>query len=67
MMFVPRYEPICRLMDDSVISLGLFDSYERANDAAILYASENLPEERIKAYQIIKSYINTNAMEIKEG
>lgn len=67
MMFVPRYEPICRLMDDSVISLGLFESYERANDAAILYASEKLPEERIKAYQIIKSYVNTNVMKIKEG
>lgn len=65
MMFVPRYEPICRLMDDSVISLGLFESYERANDEAILYASEKLPEERIKAYQIIKSYINTNAMKIE--
>lgn len=67
MMFVPMYEPICRLVDDSVISLGLFNSYEEANDAAISRAAEKLPQESIKAYQIIKSYVNTAAMDFTAG
>lgn len=67
MMFVPMYEPVCRLVDDTVVSLGLFNSYEEANDAAIYRAAEKLPQESVKAYQIIKSYINTAAMDFSAG
>ena len=45
-------------MDDNVVSLGLFDSYEEANDNAIIQASVTLPNECVKAYQINKVYIN---------
>lgn len=67
MMFVPMYEPVCRLINDSIISLGLFNSYEEANDAAISRAADNLPQESIKAYQIVKSYVNTAAMDFTAG
>lgn len=58
MQFVEKYEAICRMIDDKVISLGLFDTYEEANDHAIMQASVALPQECVKAYQIQKVYIN---------
>lgn len=58
MQFVEKYEAICRMCNDSVVSLGLFDSYEDANDNAIMQASVALPQECVKAYQIQKVYIN---------
>ena len=58
MQFVEKFEAICRMTDDKVYSLGLFDSYDDANDAAILQASVALPDECMKAYQINKVYIN---------
>ena len=58
MRFIEVYEPMLRMDDDSVISLGLFASYELANDAAVLKASEQLPNETVKAYEIHKVYIN---------
>ena len=60
MMFVEKFEPICRTVDDELVSRGLYDSYEAANDAAISFAASRLPkEETVKAYQIVKCYINT--------
>lgn len=61
MQFVEKFEPLCRMTSDDIISLGLFDSYEDANDAAILQASVALPQECMKAYQINKVYINIPA------
>lgn len=58
MQFVERFEAICCMIDESVVSLGLFNTYEEANDAAIMQASCNLPKECMKAYQINKVYIN---------
>lgn len=58
MQFVEKFEAVCRMMDDNVVSLGLFDSYEEANDNAIIQASVTLPNECVKAYQINKVYIN---------
>lgn len=62
MMFVEKFEPIVRNIDDTVSSLGLFNSYEEANDKAIEYAYKDLPKESVKAYQIVKSFVNTKAM-----
>ena len=58
MQFVERFEPICRLISGDVVSLGLYKSYEEANDAAILQASVNLPEECVTCYTITKVYVN---------
>lgn len=46
------------MIDETVVSLGLFNTYEEANDAAIMQASCTLPKECMKAYQINKVYIN---------
>ncbi len=64
MMFVIKYEPICILVDNSVITLGLFNSYEEANDAAISRASESLPKESVRAYQINKCFCNAAIMDV---
>ena len=58
MQIKEKYEPIVRMIDDTVIDLGLFDTYEEANDAAIQLAARDLPTENVKAYQINKVYIN---------
>lgn len=58
MRFVGKFEVMCRMINDEVITLGLFDTYEEANDAAIMQASVALPEECMKAFQINKVYIN---------
>ena len=58
MQFTEKFEVICRMIDDRVVSLGLFNSYEEANDCAIMQASVALPDECVKAYQIQKVYIN---------
>jgi len=58
MQFKEKFEVICRMTNDEVISLGLFDTYEDANDNAIMQASVALPHECVKAYQIQKVYIN---------
>ena len=58
MRFVEKFEPICRMTDNSLRSLGLYDTYEEANDHAVMQASVNLPEECMKAYEIHKVYIN---------
>lgn len=63
MTFVERFEPIVRTADDTLASLGLFNSYEEANDAAIMFASKNLPVETVKAYEIRKAYINVAFIE----
>ena len=58
MMFVEKFEPICRTVDDTIVSRGLYDTYDEANDAAVSFAASRLPEETVKAYQIVKCYIN---------
>lgn len=59
MMFVEKFEPVCRTVEDTLVSRGLYDTYEEANDAAIAFAASRLPEETVKAYQIVKCYVNT--------
>ena len=59
MRFVEKFEPIVRMIDDSIVDMGLYDSYEEANDAAITLAICDLPTENVKAYEIRKCYINT--------
>ena len=58
MRFVVKFEAMCRMINDEVITLGLFDSYDEASDAAIMQASVALPNECMKAFQINKVYIN---------
>ena len=59
MRFVIKYEALCRLFDDTIISLGLYDSYEEANQAALFQAASKLPNEQtVKLYQINKLFIN---------
>ena len=58
MRFVEKFEPICRMKGGELISLGLFNSYEEANDAAIIQASVTLPEESMQCYEIHKVHIN---------
>lgn len=58
MTFVDKFEPICRMSNDQVVSLGLFDTYEQAHDAAIYQAASGLPVECMKAFQIVKSSVN---------
>jgi hypothetical protein len=58
MQFVERYEAFCRIVNDDVISLGTFDTHEEAVDAAIRFASEELPTERVKAFQVQHVYLN---------
>lgn len=55
-----KYEPIVRLVDDSVVSIGLFDTKEEAIDAALRLAISELPNEKLKAYEIRKVFINTS-------
>lgn len=57
-MFREKYEPLVRMIDDSLVDMGLFDSYEEANDAAITLASCDLPTENVKCYTINKVYVN---------
>lgn len=61
MQFVKKFEPIIRTTDNLTASLGLFDSYEQANDAVIIYASQELPKETVAFYQIIEVNQNLNA------
>ena len=56
--FVDKFEVICRLTDGNVYSLGLFTSYEEADDASILKASVKLPEDCVVCYEIHKVRIN---------
>ena len=58
MMFVDRFEPLVRTVDDVVVSLGLCNTYSEAQDRAILFASEELPQERVIAYQINHVFVN---------
>ena len=58
MLIKEKFEPICRLHDDTIISLGLFDSYGEAYDAAIIRAASQLPNETLKVFQINKVYVN---------
>ena len=70
MQFVDKFEVICRLTDGNVYSLGLFPSYEEADDAAILQASVKLPEECVVCYEIHKVIINLpvwNSMGVQKG
>ena len=58
MQFVERFETFCRLVNDEVISLGTFNTFEEAQDAALMFASEELPIERVKAFQIQRVFLN---------
>lgn len=58
MMFVDRFEPIVRTVDDVVVSLGLCNTYSEAQDRAILFSSEELPQERVIAYEINHVFVN---------
>ena len=58
MQFVERYEAFCRIVNDDVISLGAFDTFEEAQDTAVRFASEELPTERVKAFQIQRVFLN---------
>ena len=58
MMFVDRFEPIVRTVDDVVVSLGLCNTYSEAQDRAILFSSEELPQERVKAFEIHHVFVN---------
>ncbi len=59
MMFREQYEGVVRMMDDSLITVGPFDTYEDCKDAIILLAVEELPEkETVKGFLINKSFIN---------
>ena len=49
---------------DAIVSLGWFDSYEEANDAALRFAASELPKEKVKAYQILKQYINVPMLDV---
>lgn len=60
MKFSEQFEAIVRLCDDNLVSLGLFEEYDDAYDAAILQASVMLPEECVKCFQVNKVYINTD-------
>ena len=64
MLFEEKYEGIVRLADDTVATLGLFDSYYEAYDAVILTAAKDLPNESVKAFQINKVYINAELMPV---
>lgn len=66
-MFVKRFEPMVRMIDDTVVDLGLYDSYEAANDAVIMFAARELPTETVKAYQIVEVNINTAVWPEAEG
>ena len=59
MQIVKQYEPIVRLVDDNVVSIGLFDTKEEAIDATLRLAISDLPTETVKAYEIRKCYVNT--------
>ena len=61
MQFVEKFEPVCRLIDGSVVSLGLYDMYDEAQKQAIMQANSKLPEEFVVAYQINKVYLNLPA------
>lgn len=70
MQFVEKYEPIVRMIDDSIVAMNLYDSYEEANDAVIQLAASDLPTENVKAYQINKVYVNAavwGVMPISKG
>ena len=58
MMFVEKFEPICRTVDDTIVSRGLYNTFDEANDGAISFAASRLPEETVKAYQIVTCYVN---------
>lgn len=58
MRFVEKFEVACVLGNNDIVGAGVFDSYEEANDAAILKASEELPKETVKFYTINKFYAN---------
>lgn len=64
MKFEEIYEPIVRMDTDAIVSLGWFDSYEEANDAALRFAASELPKEKVKAYQILKQYINVPMLDV---
>lgn len=66
MKFVDKFEPMCRMSNDQVVSLGLFDTYEQAHDAAIYQAASGLPTECMKAFQIVKSSVNMAFFEVPE-
>ena len=55
-----RYELICRLIDDNVISLGVFHTYDEAKQAGINQALVTQPDECIKSFQIMKVFVNTD-------
>lgn len=58
MQFVDKFEPIVRTVDDTVVSLGLYGTYSEAQDVAIKYAAEELPQERVIAFQIEHVFVN---------
>jgi hypothetical protein len=58
MRFKEKFQLIAQLVDNTVICLGYFDTYEDANDYAITVASSKLPDECIISYHISKHYCN---------
>lgn len=46
------------MVDDTIVNLGMFDSYEEANDYAISIAASDLPTENMKCYQINHVRVN---------
>lgn len=58
MMFLEKYEAIIRMIDNTQRATQLFDTYDEANDAALLVAMEKLPEESVVAYQVNRVYVN---------
>ena len=58
MMFVRKFEAVVRLTDNSLITLGPFDSYGECYDQVILYTAESLPIETVIGFMINETFIN---------
>ncbi len=58
MLIVEVFRADITATDGEEFSLGEFTSYEDAYDAAILWASDALPKERLKSFRITKTFAN---------
>ena len=65
MLIKEKFEALCRTCDDTVITLGLFDSYGEAYNAVIIQAASQLPDETLKVFEINKIYVNITLVENK--
>ena len=57
-MFVEQFEAVVRLTDNSIVSLGPYDTYDECFDDAIRFAAKSLPTETVIGFMINKSFIN---------